>query len=376
MAVKETLARLGSSRKLLALDGGGIQGMLTIEVLAKIEGIVRSRTGIPDLVLGDWFDYVGGTSTGAIIATCIASGMRVEEIRDFYIEQGPVMFDKACLLKRLWYKYEAKKLARELRRVLGDAKSLGSEDLRCLLLLVLRNATTNSPWPISNNPAALFNDRGRADCNLDLPLWQLVRASAAAPVYFPPEHLELGSEEFMFVDGAITSYNSPSFLLFLMASLPQYRLCWPTGPEKMLLISVGTGQAPTTSESRRGESPNIFRNALGIPNALISAASVQQDLICRALGRCVSGEPIDQEVGDLRYTAGDVGIPRNLPELFTYARYNVELSRAGLERIGVTDIDPHSVASLDAVDRIADLQRVGRALAATRVEASHFDGFA
>jgi hypothetical protein len=376
MAVKETLTRKGGSRKLLALDGGGIQGMLTIEVLAKIEEIVRSRTGIPDLVLGDWFDYVAGTSTGAIIATGIASGMSVEEIRNFYIEQGPVMFDKASLLKRLWYKYDAKKLERELRRVLGDAKSLGSEDLRCLLLLVLRNATTDSPWPISNNPAAVFNDRSRDDCNLDLPLWQLVRASAAAPVYFPPEHLKLGGKEFMFVDGAITSYNSPSFLLFLMATLPQYRLGWPTGPEKMLLVSVGTGHDPDASETRPGESPNIFRNAQRVPAALISAASAQQDLLCRALGRCVSGDPIDQEVGDLRYTVGDVGARRNLPELFTYARYNVELSRAGLDGIGVTDLDPRSVASVDAVGSMAELQRVGRALAAKRVEASHFDGFA
>jgi uncharacterized protein len=51
----------------------------------------------------------------------------------------------------------------------------------------MRNVTTDSPWPVTNNPYAKYNARNRADRNLDLPLWQLVRASTAAPVYFPPE---------------------------------------------------------------------------------------------------------------------------------------------------------------------------------------------
>ena len=77
-----------------------------------------------------------------------------------------------------------------------------------------------------NNPAAKYNQRDRKDCNLDLPLWQLVRASTAAPVYFPPEVVKLGRKEFIFVDGGITTYNNPAFQLFLMATLPPYRLCW------------------------------------------------------------------------------------------------------------------------------------------------------
>ena len=54
-------------------------------------------------------------------------------------------------------------------------------------MMVMRNHSTDSPWPVSNNPYAKYNDRSRDDCNLDLPLWQLVRASTAAPTYFPPE---------------------------------------------------------------------------------------------------------------------------------------------------------------------------------------------
>jgi patatin-like phospholipase/acyl hydrolase len=73
-----------------------------------------------------------------------------------------------------------------MRDIIGEDMTLGSDKLQTLLLLVLRSATTDSPWPLSNNPSAKYNDRNRADCNLLLPLWQLVRASTAAPTYFHP----------------------------------------------------------------------------------------------------------------------------------------------------------------------------------------------
>ncbi len=122
------------------------------------------------------------------------------------------------------------------------AGGLGSAKLRTLLLLVMRNATTDSAWPVSNNPSALFN-RNLDDptCNLKLPLWQLVRASAAAPTFFEPEVLRLGSQTFVFDDGAMTPFGNPAFQLFLMATASPYCLEWPTGEEKMLLVSVGTG---------------------------------------------------------------------------------------------------------------------------------------
>ena len=59
--------------KLLALDGGGIRGLITIEVLAELERVLQQALGKDDkFVLADYFDYVAGTSTGAVIATCLA----------------------------------------------------------------------------------------------------------------------------------------------------------------------------------------------------------------------------------------------------------------------------------------------------------------
>ncbi len=185
-------------KKLLALDGGGIRGVITLEVLDRIEQIVRQKLGRSDAVLADYFDYLGGTSTGAIIASCLSVGMTVDAVRRFYVSSGPDMFTRAGILRRFYNKFDQDKLADQLRDVFGANTNLGSDKLRTLLMLVLRNATTDSPWPISSNPAALFNDSSLGNCNLNLPLWQLVRASTAAPTFFPPELVQVGTDSFSF----------------------------------------------------------------------------------------------------------------------------------------------------------------------------------
>ena len=150
------------TRRLLALDGGGIRGMITLEFLAEIESQLRQRLGRgSDFVLADYFDYVAGTSTGAIIAACISLGMSAASILEFYEANGRAMFEKSSLLKRLRYKYEDDRLADKLREVIrartgtpaGEPEpTLGSDALRTGLMMVMRNATTDSPWLLSNNP--------------------------------------------------------------------------------------------------------------------------------------------------------------------------------------------------------------------------------
>jgi patatin-like phospholipase/acyl hydrolase len=134
------------------------------------------------------------------------------------------MFVKSRLLERLRSRFQDEPLAKMLQQVFGADTTLGSEKIKTLLLLVMRNATTDSPWPISNNPYAKYNERDRQDCNLALPLWQLVRGSTAAPTYFPPEVIVLGPREFIFVDGGVTMYNNPAFQMFLMATVDRF---WP-----------------------------------------------------------------------------------------------------------------------------------------------------
>src|SRR5215467_16275482 len=245
----------GGPRKLLAIDGGGIRGVLSLQIVEEIEKLLIKESGRMDYRLADYFDYVAGTSTGGIIAAGIAIGMSVKEILDFYLNNGAAMFDKAGILRRLQYHYNSEPLALQLQKVFGAPTTLGAPELETLLLLVMRNATTDSPWPISNNPYAKYNAAAHPACNLKFPLWQLVRASTAAPTYFPPEVIVLpsarptGEREFIFVDGGVTMYNNPAFQMFLMATLDRYWALkpdarWRSGADRMLIVSVGTGTSP------------------------------------------------------------------------------------------------------------------------------------
>ena len=91
-------------KRILALDGGGIRGVLTLEFLLELEKQLREKLQRgEDFVLSDYFDLIAGTSTGAIIATALALGMSVEDVRRFYLECGREIFTKSHFLK--WFKH-------------------------------------------------------------------------------------------------------------------------------------------------------------------------------------------------------------------------------------------------------------------------------
>ena len=383
MTLRDRIAQPGP-KKLLAIDGGGIRGVLALEILQKIEDVLKARTGRAGFRLADYFDYISGTSTGGIIAAGLSLGLSVAELLDFYEQAGADMFTKAHLLERLRFKFDSEPQALKLQDVLGPGTAFGSDKLKTLLLLILRNATTDSPWPLSNNPYAKYNDPNPSDNNLDFPLWRLVRASTAAPTYFPPEVIVLvdaikkKEKQFVFVDGGVTMYNNPAFQMFLMATMDKYWAQQPaarfqTGPDKMLIVSVGTGTSPGARSSLEPEEMNLLFNATAIPSALMFAALNEQDLLCRVFGNCLAGDPLDREIGDL---IGSEGPLSKAAKLFTYVRYNAELTREGLDALGCLKVEPETVQQLDSVAGIPDLRAVGQAVAEQKVAAAHFDGFA
>jgi hypothetical protein len=376
--------------KLLALDGGGIRGLITLGILAEMEKKLATETGQKSAFrLGNWFDYIGGTSTGAIIAAGLARGLTVAELIAFYRDSGDAMFEKTSLLKRLSSFYEADPLRDMLRKVFGADSTLEPKHLESLLLVVTQNITTDSPWPISSNPDARFNDPALADCNLKIPLWQLIRASTAAPVYFPPEILVLDKNRpdktFVFVDGGVTPYNNPAFLMYRMATAAPYRLNWKTGEKNLLLVSVGTGSAASPSSKTK---TNLVGNLTGLPGHIMYAISNEQDINCRTVGRCAHGPWIDGELFDM--TCRDIesgcsadawlsGPHKPLSEdqgrEFLYARYNADLSREGLDKIGFSDTRPEDVQQLDSVDHMDELLAIGKKVGEQQVDVKHFGGF-
>jgi patatin-like phospholipase/acyl hydrolase len=370
MTLTERIRATGP-KHILALDGGGIRGIITIEILARIEGLLREKSGRPDdFVLADYFDFIAGTSTGAIIGTALSLGMSVADIRSFYLDTGRQMFEQASVLRRFRYKYEDSKLSRKLQEVCGADTTLGSDRLKTLMMAVMRNATTDSPWPVTNNPFAKYNQRDLPDCNLNIPLWQLVRASTAAPCFFPPEVVRMGDEEFIFIDGALTTYNNPAFQAFLMATVEPYNLNWPAGEDQILVVSIGTGTNPKANADLQPSDMNLLYQSSSLPLALMFAALNEQDFLCRVFGKCLAGDPLDSEIGDLIGKQG----PAN-PKLFTYLRYNAELTCKGLTELGLGCIQPEEVQKIDSVENLDDLQRIGQAVAQQKVKIEDFAAF-
>ncbi len=372
-------------KKILACDGGGILGLISVEILAKLESKLRAKSNNAELVLADYFDFVCGTSTGAIIATCISAGMSMQQIKAFYISSGEQMFEKAFILNRLRYAYDdeplAKKLRLELNRALGHSDNdihatLGDENLRTLLMLVMRNHTTDSPWPISNNPFAKYNQLARKDCNLNLPLWQLVRASTAAPTFFPPEVVTFAKDtpneySFIFVDGGVTTYNNPAFLAFQMATASPYKVNWKTGVDELLIVSIGTGNAANARPDLSSSDLWLMDHAKNIPSALMNAATAGWDMTCRMLGDCRFGREIDREIGDMvnnkQTWTGD--------KLFTYVRYDPDVSPMGLSDLDLDDINPRNVQVMDSVKHIDEIQKVGATYADKYIDLDHLGAF-
>lgn len=387
-------------KSILALDGGGIRGVFTLEVLLKIEEVLREHYAKTDpakaqsFVLRDHFDFLAGTSTGAIIATCLCWGMPVKRVMDMYLEFGPRMFQPLPwyrpIKKYLVARFDAAPISQKLQSLFleadGSPAKLSSPQLRNgekqnLLMVVLRNHSTGSAWPLTNNPHALFNDPRRPDSNGQIPLWRLVRASTAAPTFFPPERIQLGPTEYVFVDGSITPYSNPALIAALTAILPGYRINWPTGPDKIRLVSVGT--ITFSSELPVGD-PKLWIGyfATSIPAALLQSMGWQQDYLCRCLGDCLFaeklvpenpgsdrmvGENLDIEVGDL--LAGNLlSAPPPGRSWFSYVRYNRTYKKK--EMAEILKDDPR-LKRIDAIDAIPRLAEIGQAYAEANVKLEH-----
>jgi hypothetical protein len=358
-------------RKILALDGGGIRGIITLEILFKLEKDLKKRLNkSDDFRLCDFFDYIGGTSTGAIIAAGLSIGMSASELLEFYTKRGKEMFDKNSLLKKWKSLYESGPLLTMLKQTFGKDTNMDIANGKfcSLLAVVTMNRSTDSPWPITNNPLAKYNTRERKDNNQNIKLDQLVRASTAAPAYFPPETLEWDktdpSKTFIFVDGGVTPYNNPAFLMYRMATHPAYKLEWEKGEDKLLVVSVGTGSAPAGGGYR-----NLGHTLLELPTNLMYAIQVDQDINCRTFGRCTYGDVIDRELGNM------IPKEKNTNRDFTYVRYNADLSQEGLKAIDLGHIDAEKVGQMDSVKNIRELQSVGKSVASAQVNLDHLTPF-
>src|SRR5215469_7314044 len=271
-------------RRLLAIDGGGLAGLIPAECLIQIEEQLNQQTGRPQ-ALCEHFDLIAGTSTGAILVAGLALGLRAAELRDFYLKFGREIFRKSFLPVRFWHSYPSAPLENRLKEVLGEKTTFGSNHLRTQILIVTKNATLGNDWFFSNNPNNKFLKNNSA-----LPLWQIVRASAAAPTYFPPETIDVPDDtgkkqSYEFIDGGVSSYNNPALQVFLEATIPQYGNGWPMGSDRLLLMSLGTGFNSIAIEAGKASGYELLDWAKYMVKELMNEANLQQNVLMHLIGQ-------------------------------------------------------------------------------------------
>jgi len=346
----EHLRNDGTPKRILALDGGGLRGILSIGILQKIEDVLRARHGgSGDFRLSHYFDLIAGTSTGSIIAAALVKGWTVEQLRKQYMSLGASVFEKSFFRQGLFRaKYDEGKLIEELKRVYGADTTLGSIALHTGLLVLTKRLDTGSPWPISNNPRGRYfaSREGGTIGNGEYPLWRVVRASTAAPAYFDPEHITIAEKpghtplQGEFIDGGASPFNNPALQAFMYATMDGYRIGWPTGADRLLLVSIGTGVADPAVKKANITAQHAIHALLSLMD---DCASLQETML-QWMSSSSTAREIDRELGDLRHDL----VARE--PLLSYLRYNVDLRTESIQRLDPSLSDTQVIASLSAMD--------------------------
>lgn len=211
---------MGKTFKILSIDGGGIKGLYSAQVLARIE----KSTGKS---IGDHFDMICGTSTGGLIALGLSVGKSAEELVTFYTEKGPKIFPTVnaripLQFQRGWQfakqlfirgKFTNKELKNTLNETFGDQVLGDSQNLLCIpSFRLIKGEPTVFKFP--HKEGGFYRDR-------DMPMVDAALATSAAPTYFPIHEYD----DELFVDGGIWA-NNPSLCGLLEA------LKFFVGPEK------------------------------------------------------------------------------------------------------------------------------------------------
>jgi predicted patatin/cPLA2 family phospholipase len=399
-------------KRILSLDGGGVRGLISLGILARVEALLRERVpeGQRDAFrLCDYFDLIGGTSTGALIAVQLAMGESVAEITERYKKLCPKLFGSKRWfpIVRTWH--STKRFDQELQNTfaeilnkhpLGFDQTLASPILKTGLAVIAKRIDTGSVWFQSNNwkrkfwdpskgPWKPFWDEERAEKkfvpnpNAEFKILDIVRASASAPIYFDPLNIRIDQNTVgRFIDGGASPFNDPSSELFLAATLQRryeqsqgevrlspFGFSWSTGRDNLFLFSVGAGDYRNRNEKpRRRDILKVWR-LFGLGRGrwggyrFLSSAQAVEALVgiiadgqknTRVWMQAISVPPReDKVITDQHSIDGKVGAMEGLrivdQPLLTYRRANVKLETEWLEDFGfkVDERDRNRLRELD-----------------------------
>lgn len=267
-----------AKKALLAIDGGGIRGIIPLCALLELE----KQTGKP---ARETFSFISGTSTGAIITGGLAVGMPVTQLLDMYQQLGPQVFRKDYLgwITSLGsFKYRTRPMADLMRQYLGTHTL---NDLTVDVMITAKRVQDGKAWYFVRDTAANAGTTGKLD------LVDCVTASAAAPTYFEPWDVPgIGA----CVDGGVGVAGNPAYQACVEAFYYTPAGAYPVADT--IVVSLGTGYYDSLSNPR---------SLVGWANwvlgeLLMSPAEQQTELVARhfvTAGTYRINPPMPRDIG-------------------------------------------------------------------------------
>jgi uncharacterized protein len=264
----------------LALDGGGMRGLYTAEILEALSRrFANGRVAQPDV--GRGFDLIVGTSTGGILACALAAGVPIGTIVQIYRDEGNEIFKHSMPASAMSLgRFAATHLfapindGAGLRAALTGAfgeKTIGDVYAARGIPFCLQATELSTHAPVVFRSGHLA-ERGGDDSTT---LVDACLASSAAPILFPPARVDVGGEARVMVDGSLWA-NAP----IIQAAIEALALC---GDRPIEIVSAGTCPPPVETFAARDAQWGFMRWAFGFRvveagmNAQVNAAVYQFD---------------------------------------------------------------------------------------------------
>ncbi len=208
--------------RILSLDGGGIRGIYTGYILKRIQEKFKIN-------LREYFDLIGGTSTGAILAASIAIDYPIEEVVTLYKEKGENIFARNCGTGYFRSKYTNKILSKELERIFSKITFEELYNKNNVNLILFATDIINGVPFVFKTP---YQERFVRDNKILLK--DALLASTAAPFYFKPYELNVNGTKYLLADGGLWC-NNPS--ICLIAEAKKY---FNKSLNEIKVLSIGT----------------------------------------------------------------------------------------------------------------------------------------
>lgn len=242
----------------IAIDGGGIKGIIVTRALARLE----QALGKPCRQI---FQLATGTSTGSIISAGIGRGLSAQELYELYVSLGEKIFPQT-LRSKLWplfpYRYPAEPLHDQLEQRFHNMKMGDFARAEPPMDVVI------TTFDLQRNHTCFV--KPYKDEYKDWPVLRAVLGSCTVPTYFPVV-------ENRYVDGGVGSYANPCYLAAYEAAF-----CLKWDPAETTLISLGTGRSAHTWEPGRANRRWVWEWIGPVLGAFLQSADDQQVQLVRA----------------------------------------------------------------------------------------------